>query len=155
MQLRVISCGCACVCEYARVCAKCADYLDASAASLPSEVALAAAMLKRVSEQGKLRSEAELRLYLEVLVRQAKYQGPEAASEQVALLESHGKLMCAAEERLSLQASLHETLGKWHEARLLWSKLLSKHAADDWDAHQGLVRCVLNEERGAEGKGQQ
>ena len=117
------------------------------------QLALAAAMLKRVSEQGKLRSEAELRLYLEVLVRQAKYQGPEAASEQVALLESHGKLMCAAEERLSLQASLHETLGKWHEARLLWSKLLSKHAADDWDAHQGLVRCVLNEERGAEGKG--
>ena len=117
------------------------------------QLALAAAMLKRVSEQGKLRNEAELRLYLEVLVRQAKYQGPEVASVQVALLESHGKIMCAAEERLSLQASLHETLGKWREARLLWSELLSQHAADDWEAHQGLVRCVLEEERSAEGKG--
>ena len=63
---------------------------------------------------------------------------------QVALLESHGALMCAAEERLSLQAKLHESLGKWREARLLWAELLAKHAADDWEAHQGLVRCVLN-----------
>ena len=42
------------------------------------QLALAAAMLKRVSEQGGLRSEAELRLYLEVLARQAKHQGAAA-----------------------------------------------------------------------------
>ena len=103
------------------------------------QLALAAAMLKRVSEQGGLRSEAELRLYLEVLARQAKQQGAaagggEAAAGQLALLERHGKLMCAAEERLSRQAALHESAGGWREARRLWSELLTQHAADDWEA---------------------
>ena len=42
--------------------------------------------------------------------------------------------MCAAEERLSRQAALHEGAGGWREARRLWSELLTQHAADDWEA---------------------
>ena len=110
---------------------------DGPPASASKQLQLAAAMLKRASEQGTLALEPEVRLYLEVLRRQ---KAPEAA---LALLEKHGELLKEPEEKLSLEAGLLESLDRWDDARARWATLLSEHAADDWDAHRGHVRCAL------------
>lgn len=114
------------------------QYAEAPApASAAKHLALAAAMCGRAASQGKLTTEAQLLLYLEVLKRQG---ADEAAC---AAMEAHGALIGAAEDRLRLVAELHEKRGLWREAQAAHTEILRAHMPEDWEAFLGLMRNSL------------